>query len=135
MAVIAGEKLDVLSKIVNYIRQRPRQMNADVTLSLTIVEGKDLKSTSLTSTETLNKMPPLFFRTANAIAIFLHENARHLVDKHRNILLTILRLCDSTRRDLLDKVIPENEDVQLRKNITLKKKIPRLEKLFYYVQN
>ncbi|XP_048263066.1 uncharacterized protein LOC100652041 isoform X2 [Bombus terrestris] len=113
VAVIAGEKLDVLSKIVNYIRQRPRQMNADVTLSLTIVEGKDLKSTSLTSTETLNKMRPLFFRTANAIAIFLHENARHLVDKHRNILLTILRLCDSTRRDLLDKVIPENEDVQL----------------------
>ncbi|CAD1478322.1 unnamed protein product, partial [Heterotrigona itama] len=82
-------KLVVLSKIVDYINQRPGQMNADVTLSLTIVE-------------------------ANVAAIFLHKNA--LLDEHRNILVTILKLCDSTRRDLLDAVVPGNEDVQLRKN-------------------
>ncbi|KAK9299364.1 hypothetical protein QLX08_007604 [Tetragonisca angustula] len=81
-------KLIVLSKTVDYINQRTGQMNADVTLSLTIVE-------------------------ANVAAIFLHKNARHLLDEHRNSLMTILKLCDSTRRDLLDAIVPENKDVQL----------------------
>lgn len=37
---IAEEILVKLSKVIEYIHQRPQQMNADVTLSLTIVQGK-----------------------------------------------------------------------------------------------
>ncbi|XP_043784552.1 UPF0764 protein C16orf89 homolog [Apis laboriosa] len=82
------EKLIKLSKVIEYIHQRPQQMNADVTLSLTIVQ-------------------------ANIAAIFLHKNAQFLTDKHRNILMTILKLCDLTRRDLLNKIVLENEDIRL----------------------
>ncbi|XP_003695174.2 UPF0764 protein C16orf89 homolog [Apis florea] len=82
------EILVKLSKVIEYIHQRPQQMNADVTLSLTIVQ-------------------------ANIAAIFLHKNAQFLTDKHRSILTTILKLCDLTRRDLLNKIILENEDIRL----------------------
>lgn len=60
----------------------------------------------------------MLFFTANIAAIFLHKNAKQfLTDKHRNILMTILKLCDLTRRDLLNKIVLENEDIRLRKKI------------------
>lgn len=55
--------------------------------------------------------------TANIAAIFLHKNAQFLTDKHRNTLMTILNLCDLTRRDLLNKIVLENEDIRLCKKI------------------
>lgn len=39
VVLIIEDTLLALSKVVEYIHQRPRQMNADVTLSLTIIEG------------------------------------------------------------------------------------------------
>ena len=88
-------------------------MNADVTLSLTIVEGKRFFTVC---TKLAKFYTSLSLCTANVAAIFLHKNARHLLDEHRNSLMTILKLCDSTRRDLLDAIVPENKDVQLRKD-------------------
>lgn len=59
----------------------------------------------------------MLFFTANIAAIFLHKNAQFLIDKHRDILVTILKLCDLTRRDLLNKIVLENEDIRLCKKI------------------
>ncbi|XP_076672858.1 UPF0764 protein C16orf89 homolog [Andrena cerasifolii] len=82
------EKLIALSKVVDYIGQRPQQMNADATFSVTIVE-------------------------ANIAATLLHKNARYLEDKYWQTLVGILKLCDSTRRYLVDTIDPENTNVQL----------------------
>ncbi|KOC60614.1 UPF0764 protein C16orf89 like protein [Habropoda laboriosa] len=73
---------------MDYINRRPNQMNADVTFSATIVE-------------------------ANLVAALSHENARHLEDKYLQMLVAILTICDSTRRQLLNNVAPGNEDVRL----------------------
>ncbi|XP_076170901.1 UPF0764 protein C16orf89 homolog isoform X2 [Ptiloglossa arizonensis] len=62
-------------------------MNVDVTFSVTIVE-------------------------ANIAATLLHENSRYLGNDHWEILVEILRLCDSTRRYLVDNIVPENNDVR-----------------------
>ncbi|XP_017887527.1 uncharacterized protein LOC108629392 [Ceratina calcarata] len=82
------EKLIALYKVINYIHQRPHQMNVDATFSVTIAE-------------------------ANTAAALLHENVRYLEDKHHNMLVTIFKLCVMTRRNLMRKVIPEDEDSQL----------------------
>lgn len=37
--IIVEENLAALTKVVDYIHDRPEQMNADVTFSVTIVEG------------------------------------------------------------------------------------------------
>ncbi|CAL7936370.1 unnamed protein product [Xylocopa violacea] len=82
------EKLVALYKVIDYIRQRPGQMNADVTFSVTIVE-------------------------ANVAATLLHENVRYVGNQYRRALMFILKLSDLTRRCLLYKVTPESEDVEL----------------------
>ncbi|XP_031828220.1 UPF0764 protein C16orf89 homolog [Nomia melanderi] len=85
------ENLAALTKVVDYIHDRPGQMNADATFSVTIVE-------------------------ANVAATLMHKNARHLEDKHWKALTRILRLCDSIRRYLINSLVPENKDVLLLHN-------------------
>ncbi|XP_076650006.1 UPF0764 protein C16orf89 homolog [Halictus rubicundus] len=82
------EKLTALTKVVDYIHERPDQMNADATFSITIVE-------------------------ANIAATLMQKNARQLENKYWEALIRILKLCDSTRRYLMDALVPENRDVQL----------------------
>nr|XP_033340341.1 UPF0764 protein C16orf89 homolog [Megalopta genalis] len=82
------EKLTALSKVVDYIHERPDQMNADATFSITIVE-------------------------ANIAATLMHRNARQLDNGYWETLTRILKLCDAIRRYLLDTLVPENKDVQL----------------------
>ncbi|XP_017756969.1 PREDICTED: UPF0764 protein C16orf89 homolog [Eufriesea mexicana] len=82
------DTLLALSKVIEYIHQRPRQMNADVTLSLTIIE-------------------------ANVAAIFVGKNIQWFNNEQRNGLIRILKLCDSTRQFLLEKINSKNENVQL----------------------
>ncbi|XP_029032238.2 UPF0764 protein C16orf89 homolog [Osmia bicornis bicornis] len=80
--------LIALSKVINYIHHRPHQMNADVTLSITIVE-------------------------ANIANTLLHKNAQYLGIEYQKMLMAILKMSDSTRRYLLNNIVPENRDVQL----------------------
>ncbi|XP_054013601.1 uncharacterized protein LOC128895211 [Hylaeus anthracinus] len=82
------EKLAGLYKVVDYVHRRPHEMNADVTFSITIVE-------------------------ANIAATLLHKNARYLGQDQWKTLSEILQICDSTRRYLIDHVIPETKDVRL----------------------
>ncbi|XP_076247085.1 UPF0764 protein C16orf89 homolog [Calliopsis andreniformis] len=82
------ENLTALAKVVNYVYQRPQQMNADATFSITIVE-------------------------ANVAAMLFHKNARYLHDEYWETLLKVLKICDRIRRYLLDTIAPENEDIQL----------------------
>ncbi|XP_015429794.1 PREDICTED: UPF0764 protein C16orf89 homolog [Dufourea novaeangliae] len=82
------DKLTALSKVVDYIHQRPGQMNADATFSVTIVE-------------------------ANIAATLLDKNAQYLEEKYWSTLMRMLKLCDQIRRYLLDRLVPESEDVRL----------------------
>lgn len=77
VTVITEEKLVKLSKVIEYIHQRPQQMNVDVTLSLTIVQGKIIqqycKFTILTSTvifETLNISFQCYFLQLTLLLFF-----------------------------------------------------------------
>nr|XP_012153148.1 PREDICTED: uncharacterized protein LOC100877494 [Megachile rotundata] len=87
-SLILERKLLSLSKVIDYIGRRPHQMNADVTLSITIVQ-------------------------VNIASTLLHEHALYLRSEYREILTGILQVSDSIRRYLLGIIIPGNEDVRL----------------------
>lgn len=53
------------------------------------------------------------FLTANIVNTLLHKNAQYLGTEYQKMLMAILKMSDSTRRYLLNNIIPENRDVQL----------------------
>lgn len=77
------QKLVALQKVLDYMNNRPEQMNLDATIGVTITE-------------------------ANLVAALLHENVQYLEDKFFIALKEIVALSDMTRRHLM-AFIPKNE--------------------------
>ncbi|XP_076623260.1 UPF0764 protein C16orf89 [Colletes latitarsis] len=81
-------KVEALYKVVDYVYHRPHQMNADVTLSIAIVE-------------------------ANIATMLFHENTKYLGNERQKKLIAIIKHCDAIREYLLHNVVPETKDIQV----------------------
>ncbi|XP_077271153.1 uncharacterized protein LOC143902281 isoform X2 [Temnothorax americanus] len=77
------QKLVALQKVLDYMNDRPRQMNLDAAFGVTLTE-------------------------ANLVAALLHENVQHLENKFFIALKEIVALSDLTRRNLMT-TIAKNE--------------------------
>ncbi|XP_011638261.1 uncharacterized protein LOC105427956 [Pogonomyrmex barbatus] len=78
------QKLVALQKILDYINNRPNQMNIDATFGVTLSE-------------------------ANLVAALLHENVQYLEDKFFIALKEVVVLSDLTRRTLMKTLAFKNE--------------------------
>ncbi|XP_043248776.1 uncharacterized protein LOC122395352 [Colletes gigas] len=81
-------KIETLYKVVDYVYRRPHQMNADVTLSITIVE-------------------------ANTASMFSHKNKKYLGDERYRKMRSIFNRCVAIRKYLRRNVVPKTKDMQV----------------------
>ncbi|KAG5314454.1 CP089 protein, partial [Pseudoatta argentina] len=78
------QKLIALQKVLDYMNNRPEQMNLDAAFGVTLTE-------------------------ANLVAALLHENVQYLEDKFFIALKEMVVLSDLTRKHLMKIIAPKNE--------------------------